>query len=139
VLAKTMALILAAALWAVGGCGNAGRKLWVAQQFGAPSHPSEEDTVAFEEAVWLAAELQYEQAAGKFAQLGLRFEKAGDRDRAAECMFWRAYCREKQGRLAEAAALYRRIPASYSETRSADRAAARLADIEPASPGPRRP
>jgi len=91
------------------------------------ARPVEE--AAFQKAVALVAELHYEEAAEELLPLAAAFEEAGDRSRAAEALFWVAFCREKQGRTDEATAGYDRVVRRYLQTVAARQAAARLSRL----------
>ncbi len=86
----------------------------------------ERDREAFNEAVARVAELRYDEAAESFARLIERFESVEDRARAAEAMFWLAYCHEKQGRIAEATALYNRLLQAHPRAPACRQAKQRL-------------
>ena len=84
----------------------------------------------FDEAMVLVADQRYAEAARRLSPLAAVFDAAEDRPRAARVTFWRAYCQEKQGRQAEAAALYERITRTYPQTPAARLAAERLARLQ---------
>jgi len=100
----------------------------------------------FDEAVALAAEGRYDAAAERFTRLARMYEyqppgqaapdTAGGTDardlrrgRAAEAVFWLGYCREKQGLLDDAAALYRRVIDAYGDAPAARQARLRLGHL----------
>jgi len=90
------------------------------------------DATTMNRAVTIASDGRYEDAARAFEQLLQRLQTAGgDRAAAAEAMFWLAFCREKQGRFSEAAALYDRVAAEFPDARAADNALQRRRRIDP--------
>ncbi len=99
----------------------------------------------FDEAIALMADLQYEQAADKFGKVVNPLDEAGDVRRAAEAIFWFAYCREKLANiktgmkakyLDSATKLYKRLLEKYPKSVAADRATKRLAALEGKTGGP---
>ena len=88
--------------------------------------PPSRDRLALEAAVALAADLKYDQAADRLAELIPRLHAAGDRTHAAEAMFWLGYCLEKQQRYDLAQHWYRRVGSTYPDTPAARQAARRL-------------
>ena len=84
----------------------------------------------FDEAMVLVAEQRYAEASKRLSPLTAVFEAAEDRPRAARVTFWMAYCHEKQGRQAEAIALYERVQRAYPQTPASRLAAARLANLQ---------
>ena len=123
---KVNYLVLLAAT-VLAGCQE--RAPWFDIQAANRVRVSKADVEAFNEAVALTESLRYEAAAGKFRQVFDSFSIAGDRQRAAESLFWLGFCREKQQRVAEAKAIYTRLTEEYSGTRAADEAAERLSRI----------
>ena len=99
-----------------------------------PAPPSRE-RLALESAVALAAELKYDQAAGKLAGLAPRLHAAGDRTGAAEAMFWLGYCLEKQRRYELARHWYGRVRDTYPGTPAARLAGQRLGGVARPVPG----
>lgn len=92
--------------------------------YNEPSGPRRIDMTSFDEGVAMAKNLQFDRAAGRFATLVNMFEASGEDNRAAEALFWLAYCREKQNRTREAALLYQRVLRKYADSpasREADR------------------
>ena len=85
---------------------------------------------AFDEAMLLVAEQRYTEALKRLSPLTAAFEAAEDRIRAARVTFWMAYCQEKQGRQAEAIALYERVQRTYPQTPACRLAAARVAKLQ---------
>ena len=85
---------------------------------------------AFEEAVALVAQLNYPEALDKFEAVFPRLHVAGDTARAAEAMFWVAYCYEKQGQKAAALDWYKRVVRAYLWEPAASEAAKRLTRLE---------
>lgn len=122
-------VVLSAAAGVLGGC-SAEAPWAVMQPQAKGARPG--DAAAFEEAVALAANLRYERAAAAFERLLPRLEAAGDDRRAAEALFWLAFCREKQGRADQAEELYRRLIRGHPRSPAAGEARRRLA----AMPGP---
>ena len=125
---------LAIAAAALGGCSAemqrmAGR---------LPPRAMQGDVAAFDEAIALTVNFEYEAAAARFQQVLPRFEAAGDARRAAESMFWLAFCRERQGRTAQARGLYDRVVKKYPRQQVAETAQQRLeglpAEDTPAPP-----
>jgi TolA-binding protein len=102
--------------------------------FGTPKAAPSAADPAFDAAVNLVAERQYARAAEEFAVLADAYEAAARRERAAECLFWQAFCHEKLDRAAEALAEYRRVQATYPDTPAAQQAAARAARLAAATP-----
>jgi TolA-binding protein len=113
------------------------------------------DKATFDQAVGLVMNGQYQQASRQFSALLARLETALAADMqagpmtnptqppqpstapashasmatvrmAGECMFWIAYCAEKQGQVAQAATLYNKVLANYPGTPAASQAAKRL-------------
>ena len=115
------ALWILAAVWLVAG-GCAGQ----AATSRAVRHTSVDADIEFDVAVALTAELRYDEAAEKFSSLVKVFEASGKRSRAAEAMFWQAYCHEKRGDAARARKLYRLVASRYEETAASRQASARL-------------
>ena len=81
---------------------------------------------ALDEAVTLIAKGRYEDASASLSRLMGSYERSGDKTHAAEATFWLAYCREKEGRRDEAAALYEHVSKDYSGTAVARPARERL-------------
>lgn len=82
-----------------------------------------------DEAIALVAQLRYDEAADRLSPLVETFDAADDPARAAEAMFWLAYCHEKQGRTDRAATLYESVIRSYPGTPAARQAADRLSRL----------
>jgi tetratricopeptide (TPR) repeat protein len=120
-----MAGLLAAVL-TVGGCDMAPMGT-NGSRFAHTDSGSADQSVAaqFDAAVEMVVQARYEEAADKF--VGLLPRLAGDPPRAAEGAFWLGYCRQKQGRAAEAIVLYQQVVADYPDTPAARQAARRLA------------
>ncbi|MDK1032457.1 MAG: tetratricopeptide repeat protein, partial [Planctomycetia bacterium] len=108
--------------WLVAGGCAAGQVV----MFRVHRHTSVDADIDFDEAVALTAELRYDEAAEKFSSLVKVFEASGRRSRAAEAMFWQAYCHEKRGDAARARKLYRLVVSRYAETAASRQASARL-------------
>jgi len=107
------------------GCGMAPSPMAVTHDYAA----RQADAVALQRAVELVTELHYAEAAAALGPLIDRFETAGAADSAAQTTFWLAYCKEKLGQTAAAAALYRTLQARYPDTPAARQAAVRLAQL----------
>jgi tetratricopeptide (TPR) repeat protein len=88
-----------------------------------------QDRAAFEEGIALVAELKYAEAQEKFAQALTWYQASGDRPRAAETMFWQAFCHEKLNRTDQARELYGRVIRMYRGTPAASHASDRLARL----------
>ena len=97
-----------------------------ARYHSAPGGPQRIDTSGFDEAVAMASHLEFARAAGRFASLVDMFEASGEDRRAAEVVFWLAYCREKQGRTEEAGLLYQRVLRKYADAPASREAERRL-------------
>ena len=88
---------------------------------------------ALDEAVALAADGRYDDAAERFASLIDEFRAAGDRAHLAEATFWLGFCREKQGRTDDARRLYLDVERSWPDEPAARPAAERLSLLAPPS------
>ena len=127
-------LLIAAAL---GGCATAQPSAEMTRRL--PPRAMQRDVAAVDEAIALAANFEYEAAAARLQQALPRFEAAGDGRRAAESMFWLAFCREKQGRTYQARSLYRRVAEKYPRQAAAGKARQRLEGLPAAAkPAPPR-
>jgi TolA-binding protein len=91
----------------------------------------EEAQKNFDLAVALVAQLRYDEAADMLSSLPEAFDAASDPARAAEAMFWLAYCHEKRGRTDPAASLYHNVIRSFPGTPAARQAADRLSRLGP--------
>jgi TolA-binding protein len=80
----------------------------------------------FEEAVALVSSLRYNEAEPKFRKLSFWYESAGDKERAAECVFWIGFCLEKRGKTAEARLQYDKAMRQFSGTSAARLSAERV-------------
>jgi len=111
-----------------GGCGSVARydQDPGLPQFRAIDHGVDPTDGAFEVAMALVAKCRYADAAERLSQIAEAPEVARHPDVASKTLFWLGYCREKQGRSAEAAALYRRVGQDYPDTPAAAPAAERL-------------
>lgn len=126
--AEAIGLLVSAV--SLGGCGLAEPSFLSADR---TAHArSGQSIAAFDEAVNLAFQLRYAEAAEKFSRVLAGFESAGDRARAAESMFWLGYCYEKMGRVQEAEDTYRRLNAKYPESQGARLGNERLLAMRPA-------
>lgn len=83
----------------------------------------------FDRAVELVAQLRYEEAAGEFLPLIKMFEEDSKDNRAAEAMFWLAYCSEKQDQKAKAARLYKELVRKYPGAPASRNASGRLSRL----------
>ena len=130
-------IALATAAAALGGCAMERPLAGMARRL--PPRATQGDVAAFDEAIALTVNFEYEAAAAKFQQVLPRFEFAGDARRAAESMFWLGFCRERQGRTAQARGLYKRVVTKYPRQQVAEKARQRLeglpAEDTPATPG----
>ncbi len=73
-------------------------------------------------AVALVMDLQYDEARPRLADLVDRFDAVGDREHAAEALFWLSYCYEKTGNLDQAGVFYGEVVRRYPETPAAEQA-----------------
>lgn len=92
---------------------------------------SKQREAALAKAVELVTELKYAEAAEKLAPLVKGFDAIGNLTRAAEAMFWTAYCHEKLDRRTQADDLYRLVVRKYPQTPASRQAAERLSRLEP--------
>jgi len=124
---RTSWLVLAAAAALLAGCAARPplRSVdWAAGE--APAAASARDVDDLNRAVAAMLDEEYARAAVMLLELGPRFEALGDDRRAAECLFWLGFCREKQGRTSEAAEFYRRVLSEHPDQPAARQAADRL-------------
>ena len=121
-------IVLAVAL-TLTGCASPRFSSWQNDVRAGRGVVSQADLATFNDAVSLVESLRYEEAAGKFRQVFDNFVSAGDRQRAAEALFWLGFCREKQRRPAEARAIYVRLSEEYAGTRAAQQAGERLSRL----------
>ncbi len=89
----------------------------------------ERNEAAFDRAVELVAQLRYEEAAGEFLPLIEMFEEDGKNNRAAETMFWLAYCSEKQDQKTKAVRLYKELVRKYPDAPASRNASDRLSRL----------
>jgi len=111
------------------GCSNVAfehRPLELARQQSEKAALTE---TTFQEAESLIAQQRWSEALGRLAPLEKVFAEAGDRTKAANVVFWMAFCTEKQGRAPQAADLYGRLGREYPQTPAARLAAERLSRI----------
>jgi len=127
----TAALPVLALLLAAGCAAHAPLARWQTAEDDtiAPAPASQDNERAFNQAVAMAAQRNYSPAAQTFADLAERFDSAANHRRAAECLFWQAYCLEKQDKTYEAARLYQRVMDNYPSLPPAAMAARRLANL----------
>jgi TolA-binding protein len=107
------------------GCG-------MAQQYEARPHAAlglPQAEADYDAALALIAKQHFNEAGLKLLGLSDRFERAEDTGRAAQSMFWLAYCYEKLERTGEATELYGRVTQRYPDTPAARQAAERLARL----------
>lgn len=134
-------LVTAAAL--IGGCAQSApgdRAVQPAEVVPPIVSVAPADAVkTFDEGIALVADLEYEEAADRFSRVVNPLDEAGDKRRAAEAIFWFAYCREKlanikTGMKAEyldsATKLYERLIEYYPKSAAAARATKRLGALE---------
>ena len=126
----TAAALLTGMLAAMGGCGMDMAPLpgmtmnaWRHQPNVLVETP---DRNAFDKGVALASELRYAEAEAQFAKVLAWYEATGDTKRAAETMFWLAFCHEKQGRIVRARKLYGRVIKEHAKAPAARQAADRM-------------
>jgi len=93
---------------------------------------------AIDEGVALIGERRYAEAEMKFRRVQVWFQAEGDKARTAECLFWIGFCREKQGRTAEAREQYDKLIRDYPGTGAARQASERMGRL-PAEPAPTPP
>lgn len=84
------------------------------------------DHSSLDKAVAMVARLDYNEASRKLEPLAAQYEAAGDAEHAAVATFWLGYCREKQGKMSEAGASYRKVLEKYPQTKVAPNAQERL-------------
>jgi len=126
----TAAALRTGMLAAMGGCGMdmsplAGMMMGARQR--QPSVLVEmPDRNAFDKGVALASDLRYAEAEAQFAKVLAWYEATGDTKRAAETMFWLAFCHEKQGRIVRARKLYGRVIKEHAKAPAARQAADRM-------------
>lgn len=121
-------LAIAAAL-AVAGC--AGAHMDLQSTADRSVRLSRQREAALAKAVELVTELKYTEAAAKLAPLVKDFDAVGNLTRAAEAMFWTAYCHEKLDHRTQAEDLYRLVVRKYPQTAASRQAAERLSRLEP--------
>ena len=92
---------------------------------------SRQQEAALAKAVELVTELKYTEAAEKLAPLVKDFDAVGSLTRAAEAMFWTAYCHEKLDHRTQAEELYRFVVRKYPQTRASGPASAGLSRFKP--------
>lgn len=96
------------------------------------------ESKAIDDGVALVGERRYAEAEIQFRRAVAWFEAEGDRDHAAECLFWIGFCQEKQGRAVEARGQYDKLIHDYPGTAAARQAAERMGRL-PAEPAPAPP
>ena len=129
--------LVAAFAGAVSGCAM--------QSPGSFAHANREDSHATSLAPKSAGDARMKKAIAQVAQgasadaeqdflsLSKDFERQGDSERAAECLFWAGFCQERQGSATKAADTYRRVLSRYGQTRAAYQASLRLGLLGPTS------
>jgi TolA-binding protein len=125
--AEILGLVAIAMALLPAGCGSAAREQELHARPAARGLPQAE--ADYDAALALIARQRFNEAGLKLIGLDERFERAGDTGRAAQSMFWLAYCYEKLDRTAEAAELYGRVTQRYPDTPAARQAAERLARL----------
>jgi len=135
---KTFYALLIATALAAGGCAmtykqspQPGERLSEARS-AAITRAAVAET-ELQEAEGLIAQQRYGEAMRKLAPLAAIFEAAQDTGKAARAVFWTAYCHEKEGRTADAAALYESVTRRYGGTPAARLAGDRLGRLRPAA------
>ena len=121
---------LVVALALVAGCAE--RAIYDAHLLQARTAPADAQK-DLDEVIALVAQLRYDEAADRLSPLVETFDAAGDPARAAEAMFWLAYCQEKRGRTDPAASLYQNVIRSFPGTPAARQAADRLSRLIPST------
>ena len=119
-------LLAALAATAIGGCRALPHEHRGARSSPATTRASRPSVAELSRAIALTSELQYRQALAEFARLETGFMAEGRPARAAECLFWRGYCREKLSETSEAARIYRRLIRRHAKTPASAQAARRL-------------
>jgi TolA-binding protein len=125
-------LLLASAAAVAAGCAVPMREdAALRGGLGGPLSPAAapQDQAALDQAVALAAELHYDEAAGKLEALLPRLGTPGNKARLAEGTFWLGFCREKQGRAPEAGELYGRVMRMLPDSPAGRLARQRLARL----------
>ena len=87
-----------------------------------------------DEGVVLIGERRYAEAEMKFRRVEVWFQAEGDKARTAECLFWIGFCREKQGRTAEARGQYDKLIRDYPGTGAARQATERRSRLPAPQP-----
>ncbi len=103
-----------------------------------PAPVARMESKAIDEGVGLVGERRYAEAEMKFRRVEVWFQAEGDKARAAECLFWIGFCREKQGRTVEARGQYDKLIRDYPGTAAARQATERMGRL-PAEPAPTPP
>ena len=119
----TTALMLTAA---IGGCSM---QVPGYESALPPARISAIDADVMDEAVTMIAQSRHAEAAERLSSLSKRFESRQEKTRAAESLFWLAYCYEKLGRNTEAAQIYGHVIQKYSQEPASRQAAQRLSQM----------
>jgi len=90
----------------------------------APVAPLESKVI--DDGVVLVGRRRYAEAEMKFSRAQVWFHAEGDKGRAAECLFWIGFCREKRGKAGEARKKYEQLIRDYRATPAARQAAERM-------------
>ncbi len=123
-------LILLCLAVLAGGCSAERFSFGVGRE-GAETYRVDKKAEAdFDQAIELVTELKYKEAAVKLGPLMGVFAEAGSPARAAESVFWLAYCREKLGDPNEARKLYELVARKYPATPASRQAIARLGRLK---------
>lgn len=105
-----------------GGCASS-----VFQEYPGKAHGYDKGAESeLDEAVALAANRRYAEAAAEFERLAEEYRQDQDYHRAALATFWLGFCLEKQGRIEEAEEIYEQVSLEYGDTPAAARARQRL-------------
>ena len=96
---------------------------------GADVSVTPEDQARFHAAKDLIMELKYAEAEDMLEDLMKKFEQGGSFNCAAESIFWLGYCAEKLSRPTDAVLRYQDVRERYPNTRAAEQAEIRMAQI----------
>ncbi len=129
--ARAISILMLAALAASAGCSAGPWAYYSPARAGGAAQrelagAAGQGVAEFNSGLALAAELRYQEAGEAFARALQAFQSAGDDARAAESLFWVAYCYEKRDRPQEAAIFYKRVLDRYRRTPAARQSELRL-------------
>ena len=122
---------------AIGGCAQMRR--WRQRRKGsaepasrivATTMPAAQAVKVFNQALGLVTDLRYQEAGVKVQSVVDPLDEAGDHRRAAEAVFWLAYCREKMRYLDSASKLYKRLIEKFPDSAAAARGKDRLGALK---------